>query len=209
MQQFMYYVTHLEAIMMPIGTAIFVPALIVLMLSLLWIAFQSGVVVYEIIRRHLARRKLDVNTSASELQSMMRAGNRTGTTGVLDQFRYGPVLPVVTDGLTAGDYSRIHAAKLLNDAEQKASRRLESTRVFSRIGPLLALVTTLIPVSPALVALSSGNVEALSANLIVAFSSTVIGLLVGAGGYTISVIRERMYEQDLSDLEYVLERAGV
>jgi biopolymer transport protein ExbB/TolQ len=209
LQQFIYYVTHLEAIMMPIGTAIFVPALIVLMVSLIWIAFQAGVVVFELVRRFSARRKLDVNAAASDLGSVMRSGNRTATAGVLERFRYGPVTAVVTDGFSNGDYSRIHAAKLLNDAEQKASRRLESTRVFSRLGPLLALVTTLIPVSPALVALSSGNIQALSANLIVAFSSTVIGLLVGAGGYLLSVVRERMYEQDLSDIEYVLERAGV
>jgi biopolymer transport protein ExbB/TolQ len=37
----------------------------------------------------------------------------------------------------------------------------------------------------------------------VAFSVTVLGLLVGAVAFTISLYRDRMYGQDLSDLEYV------
>jgi len=67
---------------------------------------------------------------------------------------------------------------------------------------------TLIPISPALVALAAGDVKTLSANLIIAFSTTVVGLLIGAIAYLVSLARERAYTQDLSDLEYVLERAG-
>ena len=68
---------------------------------------------------------------------------------------------------------------------------------------------TLIPISPALVALAQGDTQTLSANLVVAFSTTVVGLIIGGTGYICSIIRERMYAQDLADLEYVLERARV
>ena len=107
------------------------------------------------------------------------------------------------------DWSRVRVVKLLDDAEQAAARRLEGTRAFIRIGPVLGLITTLIPISPALVALSKGDIQQLSASLIIVFSTTVIGLLIGVIGYVVSVARERMYNQDLSDLEYVLERGGV
>ena len=62
---------------------------------------------------------------------------------------------------------------------------------------------TLIPLSPALTGLANGNTTALSENLRVAFSVTVVGLLVGAVAFAISLSRDRMYGQDLSDLEYV------
>ncbi len=42
-----------------------------------------------------------------------------------------------------------------------------------------------------------------SENLRVAFSVTVLGLLIGAIAFAVSLVRDRMYAQDLSDLEYV------
>ena len=62
---------------------------------------------------------------------------------------------------------------------------------------------TLIPLSPALTGLANGNTAALSENLRVAFSVTVVGLLIGAVAFGLSLSRDRMYGQDLSDLEYV------
>ena len=40
-------------------------------------------------------------------------------------------------------------------------------------------------------------------NLRLAFSITVLGLLVGLIGFAISLVRDRLYGQDLSDLEFV------
>lgn len=62
---------------------------------------------------------------------------------------------------------------------------------------------TLIPLSPALTGLANGDTAALSTNLQVAFSVTVVGLLVGAVAFGISLSRDNMYGQDLSDLEYI------
>jgi biopolymer transport protein ExbB/TolQ len=62
---------------------------------------------------------------------------------------------------------------------------------------------TLIPLSPALAGLAQGDVEQLSTNLRVAFSVTVLGLLVGAVAFVISLVRDRLYGQDLSDLEFI------
>ena len=73
-----------------------------------------------------------------------------------------------------------------------------------RFGPALGLMGTLIPLSPALEGLAEGNVAQLSENLRAAFSVTVIGLLIGALAFTISLVRDRLYAQDLSDLEYVV-----
>ena len=39
-----------------------------------------------------------------------------------------------------------------------------------------------------------------------AFSVTVIGLLIGAVAFGISLVRDRLYGQDLSDLEFVANR---
>ena len=42
-------------------------------------------------------------------------------------------------------------------------------------------------------------------NLVTAFSVTVIGLLIGGIAFVVSIVRDHMYSQDISDMEYLLE----
>ncbi len=70
---------------------------------------------------------------------------------------------------------------------------------------MLGLMGTLIPMGPALLALAGGDVKTLADNLIIAFGSTVLGLATGLIGHTISMVRSRWYEQDMSDMEYLSE----
>ena len=95
--------------------------------------------------------------------------------------------------------------KLLQEYEFYTIKRLERTRILVRLGPMLGLMGTLIPLSPALVGLASGNVQELSDNLVTAFSVTVLGLLIGGLAFVVSIVRDRMYSQDISDMEYLLE----
>jgi biopolymer transport protein ExbB/TolQ len=95
-------------------------------------------------------------------------------------------------------------AKALADFDLRSLRKLERSRMLVRFGPALGLMGTLIPLSPALEGLASGDVKQLSENLRVAFSVTVLGLLIGAVAFSIALVRDRLYAQDLSDLEYVV-----
>ncbi|HHI30439.1 MAG TPA: MotA/TolQ/ExbB proton channel family protein, partial [Candidatus Methanoperedenaceae archaeon] len=63
----------------------------------------------------------------------------------------------------------------------------------------------LIPLGPALMGLSSGNIEALASNLAIAFATTVLGILTGGVAYAVLIVKKRWYTQDLSDMEYVVE----
>jgi biopolymer transport protein ExbB/TolQ len=104
--------------------------------------------------------------------------------------------------------AKVHGAdnqlnKALADFDLESQRRLGRTRMLVRAGPALGLMGTLIPLSPALTGLANGNTGELSRDLRVAFSVTVVGLLIGAVAFAISLSRDRMYSQDLSDLQYV------
>jgi biopolymer transport protein ExbB/TolQ len=94
-------------------------------------------------------------------------------------------------------------SKSLADYDLASLRRLERTRVLVRAGPALGLMGTLIPLSPALSGLAGGDVHELTVNLRVAFSVTVLGLLVGVLAFGISLVRDRVYAQDLSDVEFM------
>ncbi len=93
-------------------------------------------------------------------------------------------------------------AKRLADYDYNSLRRLERTRILVRMGPALGLMGTLIPLAPALAGLADGNVTQLTDNLRVAFGVTVAGLLTGALAFGVSLIRDRIYAQDFSDVEF-------
>jgi biopolymer transport protein ExbB/TolQ len=99
----------------------------------------------------------------------------------------------------------VKVEKLLQDFETAMTKRLEKSRLVTRAGPMLGLMGTLIPMGPALLALAGGDIETLANNLIIAFGSTVLGLAAGLIGHTISMVRSRWYEQDMSDMEYLSE----
>jgi biopolymer transport protein ExbB/TolQ len=94
-------------------------------------------------------------------------------------------------------------AKRMAEYDYQSMKRLERTRILVRAGPALGLMGTLIPLSPALEALAEGDVSRLTEELRVAFSVTVAGILIGMIAFAVSLIRDRLYAQDYSDVEYV------
>ena len=95
--------------------------------------------------------------------------------------------------------------RMLQEYETEAGRKLGNTRLLIRVGPMLGLMGTLIPLGPALLGLSAGNIEQLANNLVIAFTSTVVGLLIGTVSLTVASVRQRWYSQDLNDMEYMAE----
>ena len=41
--------------------------------------------------------------------------------------------------------------------------------------------------------------------MILAFGTTVLGLLVGGGSYVISTVRSRWYDRDMDDMKYICD----
>jgi biopolymer transport protein ExbB/TolQ len=70
---------------------------------------------------------------------------------------------------------------------------------------MLGLMGTLIPLGPALVALSQGDVVQLAHNLMIAFATTVVGLFASSVAYILTQIRKRWYWQDMADIDYILD----
>lgn len=103
------------------------------------------------------------------------------------------------------DLLSIKIERLLQRFDQERSKALEKPHLLIRLGPILGLMGTLIPLGPALLGLSTGNLDELSSNLSIAFSSTVVGLFIGAVAMITYRIKKRWYRQDLNDMEYTAE----
>lgn len=96
-------------------------------------------------------------------------------------------------------------AKVVNDIEIDSLTIVTSSSLGARLGPILGLMGTLIPLGPALVALSVGDISKLAQKLIIAFSTTIVGLLIAGISYFITQVRRRWYLQDLKDIKFIYQ----
>lgn len=181
------------------------PVLILALMALAILVLEGGAFAVELHRR-TRRRFVALARASASARDAINAGRRDDARAELHKTASSVAMSrsysVFVDELgLPDDESRIN--KELADFEFDRDRRLARTRLLVRIGPTIGLMGTLIPLSPALDGLARGNVAVLTENLRVAFSITVLGLLIGGVAFVISLTRERMYGQDYSDLEYV------
>lgn len=93
--------------------------------------------------------------------------------------------------------------RLLNYFEIEADKDLAVSKTLAKLGPMLGLMGTLIPMGPALVGLSTGDIASMAYNMQVAFATTVVGLFSSAIGFMTLQVKQRWYVREMADLEYV------
>lgn len=94
---------------------------------------------------------------------------------------------------------------LLSEYELDASKQIATSKVLTKMGPILGLMGTLIPMGPALVGLATGDIASMAYNMQVAFATTVVGLVVSAIGFVTQQARERWSVRDITMLEYLAD----
>lgn len=188
---------YISDILYWISTGLLVPVIVLLILlffrSLLLIGSFFGQ--YQTIRRTAAllRKEFDTLTPAT----LPTLGER---------------LPAKSPSLVVGYIRRILAAadseacrqRLLADFEIAADKDLAVSKTLSKMGPMLGLMGTLIPMGPALVGLSTGDIASMAYNMQVAFATTVVGLFAAAVGFITQQIKQRWYLQEMTDLEFLV-----
>ena len=100
--------------------------------------------------------------------------------------------------------SPVHLQRLLADFEIEADKDLAISKTLVKMGPMLGLMGTLIPMGPALVGLSTGDIASMAYNMQVAFATTVVGLFSSAVGYITQQVKQRWYLQDMTNLEFLV-----
>lgn len=96
-----------------------------------------------------------------------------------------------------------YCERLLANFEIDAEQELGRSRTFVKLGPMLGLMGTLIPMGPALVGLATGDISSMAYNMQVAFATTVIGMVIAAIGVVTLQIRQRWYAREINDLEFI------
>jgi biopolymer transport protein ExbB/TolQ len=196
----------IEDVLFHAAEALRVPVLAAALLCLAIVLIELGRFLVEVSRRR-GRSSAGLELAITEARTALEAQRNYAAAAVsLERVSSSPQMTTAIERIVfqyAGPDREEEGAKALADFDFEAMRKLERTRALVRLGPALGLMGTLIPLSPALAGLADGDVQQLSDNLRVAFSVTVLGILIGALAFVISLVRDRLYGQDLSDLQFV------
>lgn len=95
--------------------------------------------------------------------------------------------------------------RLLANFEIAADKDLAISKTLTKLGPILGLMGTLIPMGPALAGLASEDIASMAYNMQIAFATTVVGLVAGAVGFLTQQVKQRWYLQDMTNLEFIAE----
>lgn len=199
---------NVEQILFEVSDALRVPVLVLALVALAVTIVEAGALTMELSRRR-GRSLWQLDQAIAACQGQLAAGRPAEALAALLPIARNPAMEEVLGEIASsvgGVAPETRIAKQLAEYDYRSLRRLERTRILVRMGPALGLMGTLIPLSPALAGLADGDVATLTENLRVAFGVTVAGLLVGAVAFAISLVRDRLYAQDYSNVEYVAAR---
>ena len=115
-------------------------------------------------------------------------------------------LASILSGLCAARRDRALLDKRIADFENAAKERCDAPDRLAKLGPILGIMGTLIPLGPALLGLAQGDLETLASNLVVAFATTVVGLLVALTASTVAAARKRSSRRDFALVNFAVDR---
>lgn len=185
-----------------LSTALLVPVIIVLLVFVAWVLLEIGGFARETWERH--RHNSAWQFFLTELRNQPNLPQKSAAAFFRHDAYPGLLGSFSARGRVFGN-SELHLGKLVSDLEIEAASRLTRMSLGVRVGPMLGLMGTLIPLGPALIGLSTGNIEDMARHLVVAFSTTVLGLFVGGMCYGIWLTRQQWYARDLADIEYIYQ----
>ncbi|MDA3971850.1 MAG: MotA/TolQ/ExbB proton channel family protein [Desulfobulbaceae bacterium] len=192
-----------QTILYTISTALLYPVVIMLILLSLWLVLYSGGFIAEGLKRrqfrkdrHLANFLEDIHT-AKQLPAQLRANLP------LHVSNYAREVSDIIDNVQLFQEERLE--DLNQRQEYDLIKEVDKIRLIVRIGPSLGLMGTLIPMGTGLAGLTQGDMAQLSSSLILAFTTTVVGLALGITAHFFSVIKERWVTEDMRHINLITE----
>jgi biopolymer transport protein ExbB/TolQ len=101
--------------------------------------------------------------------------------------------------------SEIEIENLIQENILKIWKSMDRLRMLVRIAPALGLIGTLIPMGTGLAALGQGDMTKLSSDLVIAFTTTVVGLTLGIISFFFYTVKRRWVEEDIKNMELATE----
>lgn len=187
-----------------ISQSLLTPVMVVLAIFFIYALINLGILLSEYYRR----RKLnyDVKKIIPQLLDAKNRKNSDEISRIINEgqlpLSHKEVLKTLAESSNQSpEFRESLALKMVEDEGIYAAKRLERTDIIAKISPAVGLMGTLIPLGPGLTALGEGDIQSLANHLLTAFDAAVLGMAAAAIAFTISKIRRRWYEEEISNLE--------
>ena len=182
-----------------------IPTVIILLaLILLTIGMLGGFLVEAFTERRLLKVSIPELVDSLHGKSISEVQKIIDDSGLLKRQKEA-YQEVVKRTALPDDLREALARQIAADEEYRYRRIVKVTDLVARIAPMFGLMGTLIPLGPGLIALGQGDMKTLSDSLMIAFDTTIAGLVSGAVSYFISGIRKGWYEQYMSWTQTIME----
>lgn len=191
-----------------VSQSLMIPVMLVLAAFVIYALINLGVLLAEYYKRR--KIKFDFNGFIAQILSVKDQKNSEELVMVIEdgdipQNHKKILLNLVKSNDVSHEFRESLALKMVEDEGMKAGKRLEKTDIIAKISPAVGLMGTLIPLGPGLTALGAGNIQELANHLTTAFDAAILGMGAAAIAFTISKIRRRWYEEELSNLETMID----
>jgi biopolymer transport protein ExbB/TolQ len=181
----------------------FWPVCVALLVLFGWSLVDAGGLAYEAWRRR-GQARTDLGGLGGRVEEYFTRGiPLSGMSPELARF-WARVEPGL--GKTLGEKSfDLWLERMVEDEELAIANRLDRTRAMVRLGPMLGLAGTIIPLGPALQALLSGQMAEMVNHLVIGFGAVVSGLVLSGIAYVTTLLRERWARVEVREMEDLVE----
>lgn len=179
-----------------ISSSLLYPVLLLLVLMALWILVYAGSFVAEWLER------CRLNSYASdELPAIIKTGDLK-----VFSHRCRQYIKRLRQLIEAAEpVTEMQIENMIQENTLKIWKSMDLLRIFVRVAPGLGLIGTLIPMGTGLAALGQGDMTKLSSDLVIAFTTTVVGLAIGTVAFFFYTIKRRWVEEDIKNIELATE----
>ncbi len=139
--------------------------------------------------------------SSRELPALIRTGEYSGYLS----HRVNAYIEALKEILNRGEDVGLSVENLLQETTVRIWKSMDKLRILVRVGPSLGLLGTLIPMGTGLAALGQGDMTKLSSDLVIAFTTTVVGLGIGTLAFVFYTVKRRWLETDIKNMELATE----
>ena len=193
--------TYLSDILHAVSQSLLAPDIVLLLAFIGYALFCIGSIIAE---RFSERRHFKV--AMPKFLAALMAAKEDEIPAVIEQSgllkRQKVALLTVYDyRMLPGDALVALIRRLVNEEETRYDRITGRNNMAARVTPMLGLMGTLIPLGPGIQALGRADTAALSSSLLVAFDTTVAGLVAAAVCMVVGKIRTNWYSNYMSALD--------
>ncbi|MDR2643457.1 MAG: MotA/TolQ/ExbB proton channel family protein [Planctomycetaceae bacterium] len=185
----------LSSIFYIISISLMIPVMLALLFGLVYTLYLAGITVSEFISRMQRRKKEKELVTALESKS-----------AVIPPFDGNNDFEVTLNLIISDSKDQLLINKRIASVESSRRTELQKISDLTKYGPAIGLMGTLIPLGPALVGLARGDLETLSNNMIIAFATTVVGVLISLIALSIHSAKKSWYRDDSILLSFAAER---